>query len=399
MLPFDILCQIFDYYASKETQYPLETLLLVCKFWSQAACDYPRLWSSFKINTKHIIMWCARVPLRMSRCPDSLLDIEITVGNSTAVISGEDLDEYYLSLTESLTGKDGEVARRWRRLIAKDCGTVYWVSTQQSRLAKLLHFPTPNLEELSLDGLASSLPILPATPSLKKLTFRRNKLSKLPDLSTVLELSVCISGERYENALVNAVNLVKLDFLSGSFIYHIRGSYPHLKSITLPGSMYYKSLAGLEAPSLDRLCTSFGWAHQFHGLLACPGVPLQDVRELEIGAEIMSRRAYSQHDGYLDALRRFLSATKNVQVLVFTDAFISGVILKLLTGDCEPLYQAHRPLIKLYEHEIHLEQGPARRPSVDKLRNLVTGIPSLDASWEDIFRLLLDDTERRIMGL
>ena len=40
-LPFDVLFEIFDYYADNATVYhPLETLLLVCKSWSEATVCY-----------------------------------------------------------------------------------------------------------------------------------------------------------------------------------------------------------------------------------------------------------------------------------------------------------------------------------------------------------------------
>jgi hypothetical protein len=53
-LPFDILAEIFDHYGEEESlSYPLETLLLVCRTWNEAASSHRGLWGRIKIELNH----------------------------------------------------------------------------------------------------------------------------------------------------------------------------------------------------------------------------------------------------------------------------------------------------------------------------------------------------------
>jgi hypothetical protein len=79
-LSFDVLGLIFSHYTEEENiGYPLETLLLVCRSWSNAALGHRALWNNLRIIIGHeptISMWKARLPLRLARCAlHSPLDI------------------------------------------------------------------------------------------------------------------------------------------------------------------------------------------------------------------------------------------------------------------------------------------------------------------------------------
>lgn len=53
-LSFDVLTEIFPYYAAQETpQYPTETLLLVCKSWHVAALAKHSVWGHFRMHIGH----------------------------------------------------------------------------------------------------------------------------------------------------------------------------------------------------------------------------------------------------------------------------------------------------------------------------------------------------------
>ena len=53
-LPFDVLGDIFMFYAQQETiDCPIETLLLVCKSWHTAALGHRALWGQFRIHIGH----------------------------------------------------------------------------------------------------------------------------------------------------------------------------------------------------------------------------------------------------------------------------------------------------------------------------------------------------------
>jgi F-box-like len=75
-LSFDVLGIIFSYYAQEETIFhPLETLLLVCKSWNEAALGHRALWTRLAIHIKHSPshkIWKTRLPLRLERSGTSL---------------------------------------------------------------------------------------------------------------------------------------------------------------------------------------------------------------------------------------------------------------------------------------------------------------------------------------
>lgn len=67
-LPFDVHFQIFEDYLLKEaTTHPVETLLLVCKSWAQAALEDARLWSKFAIEPKDLAFWSSCITRRLGR--------------------------------------------------------------------------------------------------------------------------------------------------------------------------------------------------------------------------------------------------------------------------------------------------------------------------------------------
>jgi hypothetical protein len=163
-LPFDILFQIFVDYAFTETiACPLETILLVCRSWNQAALSHPRLWSSFTIECGDLWYWVSCTPRRLSRCPPHcLFDIELDMAGNMIFNGkrsrGNELDfslhqETILSL---LTGPHGELALRWRKLQVIEPGDRFFHGLEESALASFLVHPTPNLQEVALEGLLSS---------------------------------------------------------------------------------------------------------------------------------------------------------------------------------------------------------------------------------------------------
>ena len=85
MLSFDVLGAIFAFYAETETIiHPLETLLLVCRDWSNAALGHRALWGRLRIYISHepsSKVWSVRLPLRLARCGSDLpLDIDLRNG-------------------------------------------------------------------------------------------------------------------------------------------------------------------------------------------------------------------------------------------------------------------------------------------------------------------------------
>ena len=85
MLSFDVLGVIFAFYAETETiTHPLETLLLVCRDWSNVVLGHRALWGRLRIYISHepfSKVWGVRLPLRLARCgSDVPLDIDLRSG-------------------------------------------------------------------------------------------------------------------------------------------------------------------------------------------------------------------------------------------------------------------------------------------------------------------------------
>lgn len=54
LLPFDVLSYIFLYYVEDETlDFPLETLLLVCRFWNAVALRHKQIWSILNVKIEN----------------------------------------------------------------------------------------------------------------------------------------------------------------------------------------------------------------------------------------------------------------------------------------------------------------------------------------------------------
>lgn len=109
-LPFEILAEIFAHYAlTEDILHPLETLLLVCKLWKETALLAHTLWTSFKIRLRHepnFTTWETRVPLRLARTENCLLDIEIEVEE-------EWVDFKQQKLMENAQCREEAVRNRW----------------------------------------------------------------------------------------------------------------------------------------------------------------------------------------------------------------------------------------------------------------------------------------------
>ncbi|KIM27816.1 hypothetical protein M408DRAFT_24183, partial [Serendipita vermifera MAFF 305830] len=196
MLPFDILVEIFENYLLEETpKHPVETLLPVCKSWSQAALGATRLWSTFRI-VDNPSFWGFLIPRRLARGPkDAPLDIYIQViyiragepGSQMRWFETQHNEFMYLSLLRSLTGLHGEVARRWRTFSFVD---LYRVSKWWGEFGNYLSFSTPHLEKLHLHGIRVACGIFPEAPVLKTFFARKIRVLGFPDLRAATTIRI-----------------------------------------------------------------------------------------------------------------------------------------------------------------------------------------------------------------
>jgi hypothetical protein len=74
-LPADVLHLIFTEYVKEETpEYPLESLLLVCRFWTASALECRSIWARFNIVIEIISTvqnWLRIIPRRLARSGSS----------------------------------------------------------------------------------------------------------------------------------------------------------------------------------------------------------------------------------------------------------------------------------------------------------------------------------------
>jgi hypothetical protein len=376
-LPFDILIQIFNEYQSQEAPaHPTETLLLVCKSWFLTAVDHSSLWTSFKIHSDDFEFWCRIIPRRLIRCPpDSLLDIDIEIANMNYSPLGKlssRPDKHRDKIMDLLTGPEGRGARRWRRLSINDRGPNrfsdynYWGTG--SRISWYLHFPTPNLQELHLTGLASNSLVLPSTPALRIFSAHHVRIEPFPDFTTAVEVDLTL-GWDYDMALSNAVNLVKLKLSLGfGKGYQLSTSHPCLTSLALPEGLNEDGLNDFSAPALRELSLSFANGSEYRTVVNCNGIPLHRIQRLSI------QHGFPSITPILDlvpVVRELLHAANQVRSLEIYGSVSRAVVLKVLQADCESLYQEHVVRIRTAECEMELGQGEDRRSSVEVLSRLL----------------------------
>jgi hypothetical protein len=377
ILPFDILVLIFEQYVSEETpKHPTETLLLVCRSWSRAALDHSPLWCKFNIRSEDFQYWCTRIPARLKRrSTNTLLDIKITFGPS------HDMYESVLSL---LAGNEGDIARHWRKFEILGSYDYIYADDHPYELDKFLRFPTPNLCELILININSE-PIFPDAPVLKVIS-AFNSFIELPDLSSVSELYVNTSVS-FESQLPRAFNLVTLHIYPADAhcYYHLPSTLRNLTVLRLSELLLKDALEGFSAPALQELHLDFGYGSEFSYVADCRGIPLSHLREISLGSP--QRTLEPDVRAYKDGLRKFLGAATHIKILRLIDRASTALVLKLLTSDCESLYQEHPVLLNSGGYEIELGRED-RLSSVNKLRAWTQNIRN--ATWEETFADLKD---------
>jgi len=269
-LPFDILTRVFDEYALMETaEYPTETLLLVCKWWQQTALNYTRLWATINVKSRDVKFWCGCLPQRLRRChPGSLLDISIAF---PAVGTNKFESRPYEAVLATLTGQDGEVARRWRKFSAS--------CLYHKVLGKYLGIPTPNLQEIRLTHVQINALIFPHTPSLKVFYAHDVILSAFPNLTTAVDVAISGFTSAYDQDLVEAPNITTLRLLRFISLtgYSIARKFRHLKYLEIRGYLSNDEVCHFASPALEQLSLIMYEPSHVHRTLSCKGVPFKQI--------------------------------------------------------------------------------------------------------------------------
>ena len=396
-VPFDVLCHIFDYYAQAETlDHPLETLLLVCKSWSNAARDNSHLWSKISIVFQDLVdlkKWNSLVPRRLGRCPpDVLFDIQImdTGDGSRGYLQELRHVVVYDKILLSLVGRNGELARRWRTFKASS------ELNHKCEMRGHLSHPTPNLEELEVTGLFPTGNPLPYTPLLKRFHSPSRFPTAFPDLSTVEDLGF---DHAYvtEASSAGATKVVKLTtYNATNALYRVPGTFPSVTHLNLswPGGQDEDGVGRLGLPALKHLTLCVRSVDDFYWLLNCKGLPLNQVEQ----AVITSRSPLFDVDEdeiMTDGLYALLKEMTGLKGLEVNGPVIPLMAVRVLSEESELLPGL---LLKVkvdgQEMELHKEgkkgastEVEACTPTTDKdwLNNCHSAI---NRNWTDVYNEL-----------
>ena len=388
ILPFDVLCKIFEVYArfdQPSRPLALETLLLVCRSWFAAATDNQKLWCTFDMgifSKEALAYWTKCVPMRLARCQsDILLDITINILHQADVPV-----HAYEPLLSQVTGKSGEYARRWRRLILHVDDREDFMQPYNVLFANFLRFPTPSLEELDCDSLRGH-PVLPDTRSLKMFHVPAFVVATLPDLSNVTHLRIGTSSsirlDIDEVGLARAVN-VKTMRITSSRPFKLTGTYKRLECLRIDGAFTEDCLRDFRAPRLRHIGLDVDRGIDYLRLVACNGIAIDALCSAYLSWDLHQFADIRRPWEYRDGLRHFLAHAVNLQVLEIDDRDLAAIVLKILADDCEWLYQSHVLRIIVLGQEIELGRGEYRLASMTWLCGRVNIWLHPSNNWDDI---------------
>jgi hypothetical protein len=401
-LPLDILVIIWeDCLGMDGPSFPMETFLLVCKAWTTMALALPSLWSEYDISIESIRdleFWIPCVGRRLLRCShETLLDIHIFHRWSPAH-NGINMSQEIrgVSLLSQLTGTQGEIARRWRRLGVTG-------SEIDSDLIRFLYFPTPLLEEFYAYGIISQQPILPETPILQTFHVGSLVVPSFPDLHNATDISIQLTSaaDCFDSQAIARATKLKHLCIHSWCPYTLSGHFPQLQNLSLTGylateherdKIICSSIREFSAPKLQEIELLFERGLDYIEVVQCAGIYMETLKEAYIGWPF---RVEDEVEEHLEGLEQFLKAAVNLDVLSIRSESVASVIFKLLCDRCVDLFQ-HRPLmLRLFDaeellHEAELGRGDQRFASINRFTECVEEFKELqgclaEAAWRDVF--------------
>jgi hypothetical protein len=419
--PFDVLGIIFDYYVDNETVYsPLETMLLVCRSWNDAALGHRKLWARLKIHLGHYPtsnIWKVRLPRRLERTGDSaLLEIDLRVPLDSSDLppgppdsfdrhnqqtphsfGAQDLYSFDIAcrtvqeLLVMLAGPHGKLCRRWKSLR---------LHTDNARLGKEMTYPTPNLEFAWLEQFftESHIPILPSVPKLKTLVIHRPYRLKLPSVENVQTLTIreaAIGPDMDLSNLKTAINVENLTIGTRWGIhpglpihYSLPNILPRLSSLSFIGSQLPSNLMNLQAPNIRRLSLKVDDAEILQAVVDS-SLPFWTLQELEL---ILPRSRYIDEELKMSMSNLLFSCISVTRIK--GDRKSLSVIVKLYwdkgstkgTGRENIMGQA----LSFWSNDENREVGVRRRERKPELEDvaLCLGLILPSMSWEYILQRL-----------
>ncbi|KAG9058098.1 hypothetical protein FS842_001679 [Serendipita sp. 407] len=340
-LPFEVLSHVFGYYLKEESSlHPLETLLLICKDWQEAALGTRSLWATYRItlgDERATERWVSRLPVRMQRAGRlTLFHIDIRHVDHSSGRFGEStrLDRHQLDaswntprLLEILAGKDGSLCCRWKELrITIDSPSVIFGSFNSIKyqLAPLT-YPMPSLTSLHLKiRTMSGVPLFPQLPSLQSVILEDCFLIRYPDMSNAREIYLdnvsCGIDHEAHHVLWNAFNLQYLHINNNNHSTIYCSEYPTLRTLSLQGEDIPRSLQRAAMPELETLIIEFSRIELIAGVADLPAIGQIHTLHLTGYDETLLHR----EDG-LRAIWRILNMCSGLETLYVNEFVLSFI--------------------------------------------------------------------------
>jgi hypothetical protein len=363
-LSFDVLAHIFSHYATTETvDYPIETLLLVCRWWRDVALGHRALWSYLNahidIGSLYYSprIWKSRLPLRLKRCGDTLplhIDLRHLPSNfargaghpqlwqkmhsknrpfvcpmrahGTQVTQCMCIIEALRCVDELLlllAGPGGILCKRWKSLNLEVRDPAAH-KLKYKEVGPVLRYPMPLLSSLAIHNLTSEK-IERSLSYMPRLSLFRN--ISLPSLQPVRSLTIIetrhefVSGKLTSVIAEEARNVEELA-LEGDFLL------PHgmtkLWRLEVAGAIRWPGDSGAQLPSLTHLSLKNHPLNHTQKSVQIQGVDL--LRLVSLGVHWDPDYNHSTFKGII---LEILQAAKNLS-LVHGNQRGVGMVLKLV---------------------------------------------------------------------
>lgn len=418
-LPFEVLGIIFQICVTdRMEEWPVETLLLVCRTWNRAARGHPTLWTTIVVRIGHdntFASCTSHVTRRLALSgPSALLDIDIellplhseeaplpcvwqiTKHKQCCDIQASRLAWHLLSL---LAGPDGEGCTRWRQLQFKlDFDTPYYAKKPDDPSFMALSYPMPSLRHVHLVNIRAPRRILPSCPSLEKAMLVSVLLNPVPDLITCRSLQLfCNDGYTDLSGLRDAARLHRLNlWLDSGQMIDLPSSIPTLTSLMVRGSPIPPSFQNVHLPKLNSLRIAFCYASELELFMNSDGIPFSRLQKLGIKWIALVEEDFEM---LRNLLQRLIGLCSRVR-LVIINRFALAVFLKLLWE------QQIRPNMTIspvsssifHDKDVEFQIGKSHATNVQRLTlngkestgqlseiALGMALPSLDTPWGNIW--------------
>lgn len=372
-LPFELLGLIFAYYAHDETLiHPLETLLLVSRWWKFVALGHHNIWGNLRIHFGHRPTqeaWLRLLPWRLGRSGTAPLSIELryaldgldhpyyertsTCAWARQYFKGldtcsciESAPKFARDLLDILAGPNGEECKRWTKLHITlggeyRCEVGYGYRTASSWLMpRPFTYPMPSLESLYLSQLqiphSNSVSPFSFTPSIRTVYIEHCTLGSLDGADFSSAESIIIRSSRILREAPNifnfrqdsAIKVLDIDIpeLRSSMISR---ALPHLHTLRLGWGDTSQLVDNAEYPSLRNLEFIVSEPSNHLSQLLGPLVssvhrPLSGITNLTISLDSLSQVLFNR---LKDELEPVLNELESIQRIVAPKEIL-GIILK-----------------------------------------------------------------------